>query len=69
MDLYIKVICACGGKRKTWYGMHCPYCTDGKMFAKITNQNLINYILKFEKEEREEILKELLKDAEDKRTN
>ena len=65
MDLYIKVICACVGTKTTWYGRDCPYCTDGKMFMKITNKNLISYILEFEKEIKEEILKELLKDEED----
>ena len=39
------------------------------MFMKITNKNLISYILEFEKEIKEEILKELLKDAEDEWTN
>ena len=67
MDLYIKITCsACVGNQKTWYGRVCPYCTYGKTFVKITNSNLIKYILEFDEKDKKKIFEALIKDEEKK---
>jgi|TARA_Y100001973_G_C5208914_1_gene343839 hypothetical protein len=65
VDLYIKVTCTvCKGTEATWYGNHCPYCSVGKMYVAVTKQNLLNYILEFEKEDKYKIFKTLKEDIE-----
>tara|TARA_R110002110_G_scaffold30571_1_gene108144 strand:+ start:46 stop:267 length:222 start_codon:yes stop_codon:yes gene_type:complete len=66
MEFYIKILCrGCRGKKRTWYGRHCPYCDNGTTFVKLPESSIIQGIMEMNQEFQEKLLSALEESNED----